>query len=76
MSDVVKLWRCTRCDKWSHAQRCPKQHRRFMRDEPDDLPIIERVESTYSHMAGDEGASGVIVSCGPFEAWTATRSTA
>jgi hypothetical protein len=73
MTETIRLWRCTRCGKWSHAKRQPKQHRRFMRAEPDDCSVIERVEPTYSHLAGFEDEGGVIVACGPFEMWIATR---
>lgn len=72
-----RLWRCAECGKWSHAQRQPKRHLRFVQNEgqgaPPDNKVHEVVEAVYSHVNGTESDGGWFVYCGPFEAWTAER---
>lgn len=86
----MKLWRCENCGKWSHAQRQPKRHQRFISAadmaedqyvdakasmEVNDLPVFRFEEPWYSgDPNGGEGDGGFWVWCGPFDVWTATRS--
>ncbi|MFY1595448.1 hypothetical protein [Micromonospora sp. WMMD737] len=70
---AVTLWRCTGCGKWSHAKRCPKQHRRW---------VVTGTETVTEMESWDTGAfveveipTGEFQPCGPFEQWTATRTT-
>ena len=39
MTGAVTLWRCSKCGKWSHAQRRPKRHERYIRE--DDIPDVD-----------------------------------
>lgn len=103
--EAVRLWCCTSCGKWSHAQRKPSSHQRVIRDggpaehngyehtparrvalasgyKAED--ILEEEEGfwadevrTNEHGDGEPDETWhpghVVVRCGPFEAWTATR---
>ncbi|MBM0275348.1 hypothetical protein [Micromonospora tarensis] len=59
---AVKLWRCTKCGKWSHAKRKPKQHQRFV-----------ATGRTVVGWAGEPvyGPDGEFQACGPFAEWVA-----
>ena len=67
-----RLWRCAECGKWSHAQRRPPWHSKFVGDDPSDDAII--VESNEV-MELDTGSKYHVfwVRCGPFEEWTAEK---
>lgn len=79
MSDVVQMWRCTSCGKWSHAVRRPKTHQRFISagdkaaDYESSEPVI-RFEPPMSFDGyGGDDPGGWSVECGPFEEWHAER---
>jgi hypothetical protein len=65
------MYRCSTCGKWSHAQRRPKSHRRFVRDEGQGEPsgAVEYVEG--EPLVDDPG--GWMVVCGPFEPFQAVK---
>jgi hypothetical protein len=79
MSDVVQMWRCTSCGKWSHAVRRPKKHTRFISeaDQPYDYEPTETIISyepgMSDYISGESTAGGWMVECGPFEEWHAER---
>ena len=82
MSVTVRMWRCERCGRWSHAQRKPASHLRTVRAE--DVPGSafgtepdEVIVDTHQVMESDTGAwviAAWTVRCGPFAAWDATRA--
>lgn len=57
-ADVTTLWRCTKCDKWSHAMKKPANHKRG----------VVKNEGSDFHAAEYE-----LVPCGPFVRWTAVK---
>lgn len=59
MTDIVMLWRCTKCAKWSHAMKKPSTHKRG---------IVTNDGSPY-------GPDIAMVPCGPFERWVAFKAT-
>ena len=73
--DSIRLWRCSACGKWSHAQRNPKMHERRVADSDDfDAAAVTRIEP-----GGREPETGawldlVFVRCGPFDEFAAVRS--
>jgi hypothetical protein len=62
------LWRCSKCQKWSHAQDKPPKHQRWVK--PSD-PEFDwgRSESRFEHNV----PPGHYVDCGPFDEWFAYR---
>ena len=63
MNAPVRLWRCTKCEKWSHARRDPKTHQRwddaegdFVACGPFDAWVAER-QSSYNRHAVNGGES-------------------
>lgn len=68
--NAVQIWRCTECDKWSHAKRKPRRHLRLVVD-PEDVPADKIARWEYS--ANPEYADAAWVHCGPFEEWRAVR---
>src|SRR3954471_24426772 len=48
--EMVTLWRCSQCGKWSHAKRRPKHHERAVYDEPVDSVRVLRVEPSVFEM--------------------------
>ena len=77
MSDVVQMWRCTCCGKWSHAQKRPKVHQRWISawDKPAEYEPTEMVISFDPGMSFEshDDPGGWMVECGPFEEWHAER---
>lgn len=74
-----KLYRCSHCGKWSHAQRKPKHHERWVPDnlqgdEPDPVTVIRYEPGGVK--PEDDFTGGWYVRCGPFDTWTATREAA
>jgi hypothetical protein len=68
------MWRCACCRKWSHAQRRPPWHQRFVDVEPTDPALILRFDQgVYDHMNGWLQPSGWWIKCGPFDRWTAVQ---
>ena len=83
VADPETLFRCSRCGKWSHAQRMPRQHKRFIPNVSDlteqelralayieGLPVVGVEEPWYDEDGRSRG--GVWVACGPFQTWVAT----
>jgi hypothetical protein len=69
--DAVTLWRCTECQKWSHAMKRPARHKRFILD-PENIPEGKMAE--YLPEVGIQGGhDGAYVWCGPFARWTAVQ---
>lgn len=80
---MITLYRCSVCGTWSHANRKPKFHRAFVRNDdgelaeriprpygPDDL--IEFVDaSSYPYEGDDPG--GWRFRCGPFDTYEARK---
>ena len=71
------LWRCAVCGKWSHAQRKPKDHQRWI-DREDGLPngaeVVSEVEPYgYGHHSEEANEGGWFVKCGPFDTWIVRR---
>lgn len=50
----LTIWRCTRCEKWSHAKRKPRFHQRWISDDGNEI----------------NPDNGWFENCGPFEEWT------
>jgi hypothetical protein len=71
----VIIYRCSKCGKWSHAQRKPKAHQRLIRDEGQETPpnVVEALEPTYDHMNGFSDDGGWYVACGPFDTYEAVK---
>jgi hypothetical protein len=81
------MWRCTVCEKWSHAKRRPSRHRRFIAHDyipwEDQAALDEggeyngqRIVEVREGMELDTGATvlaGIDVACGPFEEWRAEQ---
>jgi hypothetical protein len=60
------VWRCTNCDKWSHAQAKPAHHLRWdVEADPEDHKFV--ADNRYGF--GD--TPGAWVECGPFAGWIA-----
>ncbi|WBB94226.1 hypothetical protein [Verrucosispora sp. WMMC514] len=69
--EVVTLWRCTVCGKWSHAQRRPKTHERYV---VTGTEIVTEMESWDTGAYIDiEVPAGGFQPCGPFARWEARR---
>lgn len=61
----ARAWQCTRCGKWSHAQRKPKHHLRWTED-----PLPEDIVTQEPHYTGDPDAiEKWEIKCGPFAAF-------
>lgn len=82
-SKPVTLWRCETCGKFSFARRRPHQHRRFVPDtqlraDLPDMGVPDEIVAEWVEPApiapDDSTGGGVFIFCGPFRAWTATRS--
>jgi hypothetical protein len=71
MTARLLVYRCTKCGKWSHAQRNPKRHCRFERDEGQEAPaeVISYEPPTYDHLNGFSDTGGWYVYCGPFDTY-------
>jgi hypothetical protein len=67
----IKLWRCTRCGKWSHAQRKPKRHERAVESPGPEDELVPGKDPMFN--IGSENDEPYWVWCGPFEAWRAVR---
>lgn len=75
MDSVQRIWRCSKCEKWSHAKKKPRWHKRFVLEEPEDAAsILERHHAPYDHLNGFTGPESWLVRCGPFEDWWAVKS--
>lgn len=74
------LWRCLSCGKWSHAQRRPKNHLRFIEDGAAELDtegwVVKETRDAEYDQGYLERPAGVMVFCGPFEEWRAIRMPA
>lgn len=63
----MKLYRCSKCDKWSHAKKMPKKHQRW----------IDAWDSEYDPNKNENDGlggnlpDGHFVDCGPFETFIA-----
>ena len=73
---TVVLWRCSTCGKWSHAERRPSSHQRWIPREsglPQGSVVVGEVEpyGTSHEEPGDDG--GWMVRCGPFAEWHARQ---
>lgn len=67
----MKAYRCLVCGKWSHAQRKPKRHQRYVRAEPlDKSLLIEYDPGQYDHMNGFTVEPSWRIWCGPFVTYT------
>lgn len=67
--ETVEVWRCSRCGKWSHAKRRPRQHERRV-----ELPAAGDVVLATDHgLDPDDGPRPYVIACGPFERWVAVR---
>jgi hypothetical protein len=74
----ISMWRCESCGKWSHAQRQPKTHQRFIREEfetPEPAEFTSYEEPVYSY-DGETSAGGWWIACGPFAEYVATARCA
>lgn len=74
----MMMWRCSACGKWSHAQRKPKHHQRWVSgsthtEPPVGATVTQEVEPIYDHLNGFTSDGGWFVECGPFEEWRAER---
>lgn len=77
-TEAVSLWRCEQCGKWSHAQRQPKKHQRFLgadkHREPAQFNSFE--PGYYSEYSCDESPGGWWIDCGPLAEYRAERVSA
>lgn len=71
MRRTVDMWRCAECGKWSHAQKDPRHHQRWVKP-GDPFYDPEKNENDYGNVAdfGDV-PDGHYITCGPFEKWVA-----
>jgi hypothetical protein len=74
MTGPVIVHRCDVCGKWSHAQKRPKWHQRFLADDgTTDVPagdLVIRWEDGYTDtVSGEGGDGGWWIKCGPFTSY-------
>lgn len=70
----LKIWRCTDCQKWSHAKRMPQWHKRFVNEQPlDESTILSYDPGVFDHLNGQLTEEGYWIKCGPFEPWWAVK---
>ena len=71
--DAVPLFRCVQCGKWSHANRRPLWHQRWI-DRDDGLPegavVLGEIEP-YGGEYTEHVPGGWFIRCGPFAEWRA-----
>lgn len=65
-------YRCTRCGKWSHALRKPKQHKRFTREQPEETDVVLEYMPPSFGYEGPNADDGYLIACGPFQTYTLT----
>lgn len=72
MEKWVRLHRCRKCGKFSHAKRKPKKHQRWVKFyEPEFDPALAE-GPVYDYQGSILQEDGHFVDCGPFDYWTAT----
>lgn len=66
------LYRCSTCDKWSHAKKKPKSHQRWVDAWSPEYDPAKNENPGYD---GDSNnlADGHFVDCGPFDTYTAFK---
>lgn len=69
----MRLFRCTKCEKWSHAQRMPKSHKRWVYYGEPEFDELKSEGVSYDYAGNEIGTEGHFVDCGPFETWYAVR---
>lgn len=67
------LWRCTRCEKWSHAKRRPGHHHRFVAERAIADTTEVETKRTLDGLPVERWEPGVgcWIRCGPFQEWAA-----
>lgn len=70
METWARLYRCRKCNKWSHAKRKPKKHQRWVDAWSSEYDPSKNENPGYD---GDYNnlADGHFVDCGPFDYWYA-----
>lgn len=73
----MKLYRCMKCGKWSHAKKRPTSHRRWVREGDPDYREALNENTLYGPYLDDPGFEyqepGHRIACGPFETWLAEK---
>ena len=66
----MKIYRCSKCDKWSHAKVMPKKHQRWVDAWDSEFDPDKNENAGYD---GDynHAPDGHFVECGPFETYIA-----
>lgn len=68
---TIRLYRCSVCGKWSHAQKQPKQHKRWVREGEDGFDPDKAEPPLYDGYGSMLQPEGHGIDCGPFEPWIA-----
>jgi hypothetical protein len=71
---TLMVHRCTRCGRWSHAQRKPRFHIRSVIDVDEGDHIVQAWDPIYDLNFGEVrevDAGGYLIRCGPFESFWA-----
>lgn len=66
MSDDVRIFRCSKCGKWSHAKKKPTKHGRWVTEGDPEYRSALLEPGAYDHMNGFVEPPGHLVDCGPF----------
>lgn len=70
-AEPLVVYRCSKCGKWSHAQRMPKRHKVHTTDPAEDDVILEELPGYEAETGAYD--PGFYVACGPFEAYEAVK---
>jgi len=67
VSANVRIFRCSKCGKWSHAKKQPKKHTRWVYAGEPEFDESKAEPDHYDHLNGfSEHTRAHAVDCGPF----------
>lgn len=67
----MELFRCSVCGKWSHAQKKPKTHQRWVVEGSKEFNKSLGEGPVYDYQGSLLKSDGHFVTCGPFDTYIA-----